>query len=94
MAAEFSCNLSERATGYRVRCGRRSRGYTYDRLILDNLHRETSSEMFEFETRENYFEVPFSEPGQYYVSVAAIPHYIEEYHSYLWWSDELVVRVL
>jgi hypothetical protein len=94
IALEYTCEFAERATGYRVRCGSRSKGYRYDCLIMENLANETSGEVFELETRENYVEVSLSNPGIYYLTVASIPYYLDEFPSYLWWSDELTIRVL
>jgi hypothetical protein len=90
---EFECKYAERAIGYKIKCGRKSKGYSYDRLILGNLANETSGDIFELETRENYVEVRFGDPGVYYLTVASIPYYIREFPSYIWWSDELTIKV-
>lgn len=83
----------ERARGYRVRCGRRSRGYAYDRLVLPALARETSDDVFSIECAGPGTSVRLLERGRHYLAVAAIPSYLEEFPSYVWWSDELIVDV-
>lgn len=93
IALEYTCEHSERAIGYRVKGGSRSKGYGYDWLILGNLANETTGDVFEFETIETGIEVSLDRPGTYYTTVASIPHYLEEFPSYLWWSDELVIEV-
>lgn len=90
----FSCRFADRAAGYRVRCGRRSRGYGYDRLMLPALHQETSADGFEIELRDPCLSPTLTEPGRYYLTAAAIPSYLEEFPSYVWWSDELIVDVV
>jgi hypothetical protein len=94
MTLEYACAYADRASGYMIKCGRRSKGYSYDRLILKNLANETSGDVFELETKETYIEVGFMDPGVYYLTVASIPYYIKEFPSYLWWSDELTIRVV
>jgi hypothetical protein len=90
----FTCVHAERATGYRVKCGLSSKGYSYDNLILENLANETSGEVFEMNTHAPFVEVKFAHPGIYYLTAAAIPHYAERYPSYIWWSDELKLNVV
>jgi hypothetical protein len=90
----FSCRHADRAKGYRVRCGRESRGYTYDHLVLPLLARETSRDIFEFERAEPNVSFRLDERGRYFVSAAAIPSYSDEFPSYVWWSDELIIDVV
>jgi hypothetical protein len=92
--AAFTCRFPERARGFRFRCGRRSRGYAYDRLVPANLGAETSDEILELELSETRVRFRLPERGRYFFTAAAIPHYIDEFPSYVWWSDELVVDVV
>jgi len=89
----FTSPNSDRAGGYRVRVGRESRGYSYDALLPAVLHRETSDIVLELDLREPRALLPLSEKGRYFVTAAAIPAYLAEFPSYVWWSDELVVDV-
>lgn len=82
-----------RASGYRVRVGRRSRGYRYDALRWASLANETSAEVLEIATAEPVARFRLEDPGTYFVTVAAVPAYFAEFPSYLWWSDELTVEV-
>ena len=91
---EFVSAYPERASGYRVVCGTRSRGYRYNNLARENLANETSSDIFCRDIGECGLEVSFSMPGSYYLSAAAVPHYINETPSYVWWSDELHIQVV
>lgn len=91
---EYTCQYADRSIGYKVKCGHRSKGYSYDKLILENLANETSGDVFELNTKENYVEVRFSDPGVYYLTVASIPYFIKEFPSYIWWSDELTIKVV
>lgn len=89
----FASRYAERAQGYRVRCGRRSRGYAYDALVLARAGNETGADVFERECKEPELAFRLEAPGRYYVAAAAVPAYSAEFPSYLWWSDELIIDV-
>jgi hypothetical protein len=63
-------------------------------LIFENLANETSGDIFELETKDGYVEVSFNDPEEYYITVASMPYYIDEFPSYIWWSDELMLKVV
>lgn len=90
----FQTQYADRAASYRVRCGRRSRGYAYDRLVLSALAQETASDVFEVACPAPALEFKLAAPGRYYVAAAAIPAYLDEFPSYVWWSDELIIDVI
>lgn len=93
LTLEFKCEYSERSVGYTIKCGTKSKGYSYDDLVLENLANETSNDIFEYETKETLVPVKFNHPGIYYLTVSAKPHYLREFPSYVWWSDELKIKV-
>ncbi len=89
----FEVAHAGRAAGYRVRVGRRSRGYRYDALHQPALANETGDVVAETAVTEPVARFVPSEPGRYFVTAAAVPAYAAEFPSYLWWSDELLVDV-
>jgi len=90
----FASEYPERACGYRVRVGRESRGYSYDDLVKEHLGAETSAIVFELELGEPCAAFKLAEKGRYFVTAAAVPSYLADVPSYVWWSDELVVDVV
>lgn len=90
----FACRYPERASGYRVRVGRTSRGYTYDALVPARLHHETAGVVIDQETSTPVATLRLREKGRYFVTAAAVPAFLAEFPSYVWWSDELVVDVV
>ncbi|KQC06463.1 MAG: hypothetical protein APR54_07210 [Candidatus Cloacimonas sp. SDB] len=89
----FKQQFPERVKEYKIKIGKKSKNYSYNYLIYKNLLNETGDIIDSFSTTTNTFSFKFTEKGKYYITVSAIPDYIDEHPSYLWWSDECKVII-
>lgn len=90
----FDVPYDERADDFLVRIGKKSKKYSYDFLIYKNLGNETSDLVEETKIQKPEFVFSRTSPGDYYITVCSMSEYMVRNHCYIWWSDELKIRVV
>lgn len=79
---------------YEARVGTTSKGWSYDRVVYENLLNETGADVGAIRTSAPSVEVKLPRPGRYFWSVKAVDRHVEiEPRTHFWSSDEGEVLV-